>query len=232
MKSILLLHGWNDSNYTSQTDSKDAWNNRQVFVDKLSKKYKIYKLNFPGFCGQKEPNKPWYLRDYVNYVFKYIKDNDINPDYILGYSFGGAVALLYNKMIDPNQKIVLVSPAIKRINSKSHSFISTPSFMEPIRSKLRYLYLRYIVKNPYILHGTKFLNESYNNIVRVDLFNDLLSINPKNITMIFGSKDNMVDVEYIKNNINEGLKKKMFIIKGGTHDIANSHPDDIISYIK
>ena len=57
MKSILLLHGWNDENYTSQTDSKDAWDNRKVFVDKLSKDYKIYKLNFPGFCGQEEPDK-------------------------------------------------------------------------------------------------------------------------------------------------------------------------------
>ena len=44
MKSILLLHGWNDENYTSQTKSKDAWDNRKDFVDKLSKHYKIYKL--------------------------------------------------------------------------------------------------------------------------------------------------------------------------------------------
>ena len=69
MKSILLLHGWNYENYTNLTTSKDAWDNRKDFVDKLSKEYTIYKLNFPGFCGSPEPDKPWYLKDYVEKEF-------------------------------------------------------------------------------------------------------------------------------------------------------------------
>ena len=56
-KTILLLHGWNWKNYTSLTKSKDAWDNRKDFVEKLSKKYNVNKLNFPGFCGEPEPNK-------------------------------------------------------------------------------------------------------------------------------------------------------------------------------
>ncbi|MBR6073391.1 MAG: alpha/beta hydrolase [Bacilli bacterium] len=225
MKSILLLHGWNDENYTSQTDSKDAWDNRKVFVDKLSKDYKIYKLNFPGFCGQPEPDKAWYLKDYVEYVFKYIKDNNLKVDYILGYSFGGAVATLYNVMKDPTQKIILISPAIARngVTTKIHN--------NPLRNKLRNIYLKYIVKNKYMIHGTKFLNDSYQNILRIELIKEVNLIKPDLLTIIYGSEDNMVNPNYVINNLDEEHKKRVYMVDGGSHDIANSHPDDIISIL-
>ena len=137
MKKILLLHGWNYENYTSRTESTDAWDNRKEFVDKLSKEFEVYKLNFPGFCGEAEPNNPWYLKDYVDYVFNYLSSNKLNVDYILGYSFGGAVATLYNVMKDPTQKIILISPAIARTNVKPDE--SKPS---GLRSALRDLVLK------------------------------------------------------------------------------------------
>ena len=54
-------------------------------------------------------------------------------DYILGYSFGGAVAVKYSLLYDKNQKIILVSPAITRDKGKSKNMIKTPKFMRPIR---------------------------------------------------------------------------------------------------
>ena len=226
MKSILLLHGWNDENYTSQTKSKDAWDNREDFVDKLSKHFKIYKLNFPGFCGQTEPDKPWYLKDYVEYVYKYIKDNNLKVDYILGYSFGGAVATLYNVMKDPTQKIILISPAIARNNVTPKDKPTNP-LLKPIKN----FYLKNIVKNKYMLHGTKFLNESYQNIVRIELIKELNMIKPDLLTIIYGSEDHMVNPNYVMNNLDNKHKDKVHVIEGGSHDIANSHPDDIISIL-
>ena len=225
MKSILLLHGWNDENYTSQTKSKDAWDNRKDFVDKLSKHFKIYKLNFPGFCGEPEPDRSWYLKDYAKYVFDYLKTNKINVDYILGYSFGGAVATLYNVMFDPTQKIILVSPAIAR------NGVTTKIHTNPLRNKLRNIYLKYIVKNKYMIHGTKFLNESYQNILRIELIKELNMINPSLLTIIYGSDDDMVNPNYVINNLDNKHKDKVHVIEGGSHDIANSHPDDIISIL-
>ena len=114
MKKILLLHGWNYRNYSNLTDQKDAWNNRKDFVSLLSKYFEVYKINFPGFCGEKEPKNAWDLEDYAKYVNDYLNKNKINPDYILGYSFGGAVAIMYNRLYDNDQKLILVSPAISR----------------------------------------------------------------------------------------------------------------------
>lgn len=226
MKSILLLHGWNYENYTNLTTSKDAWDNRKDFVDKLSKEYTIYKLNFPGFCGSPEPDKPWYLKDYVEYVYKYIKDNKLKVDYILGYSFGGAVATLYNYMKDPTQDIILISPAIARTNVKPDT--NKPSIL---RSALRKIYIKNVVKNKYMINGTKFLNDSYQNIVRIELINELNKIDPNKLLIIYGDKDEMVDPYKVYNRLDNEHKKRVVFIKDGMHDIANTHTDELISII-
>jgi pimeloyl-ACP methyl ester carboxylesterase len=230
-KKILLLHGWNWKNYTSLTESKDVWNNRKEFVDKLSEKYDVYKLTFPGFCGEPEPERAWELSDFANYVKEYLDKNNIKPDYILGYSFGGAVAIEYNLLFDNSQKLLLVSPAITRNKEKSKHIIQTPKFMQPLRNRLRDFYLVHIIKNNYMINGTKFLNETYQNIVRVELLDELEKIDPKNIKIIYGSIDKQVNPSYVINNINPKFKDSIKVIEGGTHDIANTNADDIISII-
>jgi len=230
-KKILLLHGWDWKNYTSLTKSKDAWANRTKFVKQLEKKFDIYKLNFPGFCGEKEPDRGWELSDYANFVKEYIDKNKIQPDYILGYSFGGAVAVEYSLLFDNNQKLILVSPAITRNKEKSKKIIKTPEFIKPFRTLLRDFYLIHIVKNNYMINGTKFLNESYQNIVRVELIEDIDKIKPDNIKIIYGSLDDMVNPSYVLKNINKKFKDCIYVIEGGSHDIANTHTKEIISII-
>lgn len=230
-KKILLLHGWNWKNYTSMTNSKDAWENRKDFVNALGKEYDVYKINFPGFCGEKEPNKPFNLEDYANYVKNYLQNNSLKVDYILGYSFGGAVALKYHLLYDKNQKIILVSPAITRNKTKSKNMIKTPGFMQKLRIVLRDWYLKHIIKNPYMMHGTKFLNASYQNIVREELIDDLEKINPNMLKIIYGLDDDQVNPNLVINNVSNDIKKRIAIIDGGGHDIANTHKEKIIEII-
>ena len=226
MKSILLLHGWNYKDYTSLTDAKTPWNRRKKFVDRLEEKYKVYKLTFPGFCGEPEPDKPWYYKDYVNYVFEYIKKNKLQVDYILGYSFGGAVATLYNTLIDPNQKLILINPAIARTNVPPRK--KNPS---AIREFFKDLYIKYVVKNPYMTNGTKFLNKSYQNVVRVQLIDELNGIKPELLTIIYGDIDEMVDPHMVYEKLDQEHKNRVVFIKGGKHDIANTHTDELMEII-
>ncbi len=231
MKKILLLHGWNWKNYTKLTNSKDAWNNRKEFVHDLQKNFEVYKLNFPGFCGEKEPKeKLWNLSDYASYVNDFLQRNKLKVDYILGYSFGGAVAIMYNNLYDKNQDIILISPAIVRTTNRVKRIPKTPACFDAIRKKIRDLYLIYIIKNPYMIYGTPFLKESYQTIVRVELLEDLKSIDTNKINIIYGKNDTQVNPLYVYNNVSEKLKKRIFFINGG-HDIANSHTKELIKYI-
>lgn len=232
MKKILLLHGWNYRNYSNLTDQKDAWNNRKDFVSLLSKYFEVYKINFPGFCGEKEPKNAWDLEDYAKYVNDYLNKNEINPDYILGYSFGGAVAIMYNRLYDNDQKLILVSPAISRNYKNSKRFIKTPSILNPIRNFIRDFYLIHFVKNNYMLYGTKFLRLSYQNIVRRDLIKDVNNINPSNLLIIYGEKDDMVKPQYVINNLPVSFRERIIVIDDGGHNIGKTHYKKVIDIIK
>ncbi|MBQ7240843.1 MAG: alpha/beta fold hydrolase [Bacilli bacterium] len=232
MKKILLLHGWDWRNYTELTTSKNAWHNRLKFVNALKKEYEVYMLNFPGFCGEKEPKNEWTLDDYALYVNSYIRTHNIKFDYILGYSFGGAVALKYNLLFNNFQKLILVSPAITRNSSKSIKFIPTPKILKPLRKVVKDLYLKYVVKNEYMINGTKFLNDSYQNIVRVDLTEELLNIKPYNLKIIYGENDNMVNPQKVIDFLPKEYQSRVFVILDGGHDIANTNFKDILKIMR
>lgn len=231
MKKILLLHGWNYRNYTSMTSELDAWHNREKLVKELEKNYEVHKLNFPGFCGEKEPNKAWNLRDFAKYVKDYLDENKLSVDYILGYSFGGAVAVTYNRKFDNNQSLILISPAIIRNHKKSNKFIKTPKILNPIRNKLRDIYLIYKVKTNEMVYGTKFLRATYQNIVRVELLDEIENIDKNKIKIIYGEKDTMVNPTRVIESISKKYKDRIYIIKDGGHDIGNTHVDEIIKII-
>jgi len=221
-KRMLLLHGWNYLNYTKMTNEKDAWHNRKKLVDELSKYYEIVKINFPGFCGEKEPKRAWNLDDYANYIDDFVKNNNI--DIVLGYSFGGAVAVHYSYKYNKKMNLVLVSPAIVRKTKKSKKFVKTPKFLNFIRNKLRNLYTIYVTKTNEMRYGSKFLQNTYQNIVRVDLTNELLSLNKNNVLVIYGKNDEQVKVI-------ENKKLNVKVIEKGMHDIGNTNTNEIVEFI-
>lgn len=216
-----MLHGWNYLNYTKMTKETDAWHNRMNLVNKLSQNFDLIRINFPGFCGEKEPNHSYNLDDYAKLVHQLVKENDI--DIVLGYSFGGAVATYYASKYNKNIDLILISPAIARKEHKSKKFMKTPKMFDFMRNKLRNFYTIYITKTNEMKYGTKFLRNTYQNIVRVDLTNELNKLNPERVTIIYGSEDEQVKI--VKTNL------KTNIIQDGGHDIGNTHTDEIIKII-
>ncbi|MCH5166831.1 MAG: alpha/beta hydrolase [Erysipelotrichales bacterium] len=231
MKKILLLHGWNYKNYTKLTEEKDAWHNRKKFVSELEKNYEVYKLNFPGFCSEKEPKKSWNLSDFAKYVHDYLETNNLKVDYVLGYSFGGAVAVTYNRLYDSKQKLILISPAIVRNYDKSKKFIKTPAFLTPIRNLIRNSYLINIVKTNEMVYGTKFLRDTYQSIVRIELIDEIEKIDPNRLKIIYGTEDKMVNPRLVESKVLDKYKKCIYFIEGGGHDIANTHTKELIDII-
>ena len=231
-ENLLLLHGWDYLLYSSKTKSNDSWDEYKELIKELEKRFNIYKLNFPGFCNQKEPSdKEWNLNNYIQYVNKFLKNNNLQIDYVLGYSFGGAVATKWKTKTKSNAKLILIAPAIIRNTNKSHKFIKTPKFLNKLRKLLRDSYLIYIVKNNEMRYGTKFLRNSYQLIVREDLRKELFSINSKEIKLIYGSEDTAVAPNIIKESAPKSYKS-LYMINGANHDnIITDYVDELIKII-
>lgn len=230
MKKLLLIHGWDYDNYYGRID-KEAWHNRTKFINELEKYYTVKSPDLPGFGLQKEPNvKKYTIEDYAEYIHDYIVKNDYHPDYILGYSFGGAVAVTYLKKYG-DVKLILVSPALIRNHDNSKSFIKTPKILSPIRNSIRNYYLIHKVKVPEMVYGTKFLRNTYQSIVRIELADTLKDFNIEDYIIIYGEKDNMVDPNRMLKLANSNIKNRIHLITGGGHDIANTHTKELVDII-
>lgn len=234
MKSkILLIHGWNYANYTS-SGCTDAWTNRSRFVSELSKHFEVISFALPGFCGEKDPQIPWVLDDFVSFVAQKIQQE--NPDYILGYSFGGAIALRWKKTTgDTRTKIILVSPAIIRRYEKENLSIVQKILKsvlpEKIVSILRDIYLTKVIKNPYYADADSVMRKTYRNIVALDLRDNLVYLSDS-VYLIYGENDTATPPILIKNMLEKCFKKhNLHIISGGGHDIANTHTEELVSVI-
>ena len=230
MKKILLIHGWDYDNYYGRVD-KEAWNNRTKFINELEKYYIVKRPDLPGFGLQKEPNvKKYTIEDYADYIHEYIVKNDYYPDYILGYSFGGAVAVTYLKKYG-DVELILVSPALIRNHNNSKRFIKTPKILSPIRNCIRDFYLIHKVKVPEMVYGTKFLRNTYQSIVRIELADILKEFNIEDYIIIYGEKDDMVDPDRMLKLANSNIKNRIHLITGGGHDIANTHTKQLVDII-
>ena len=230
---ILLIHGWNYTNYTS-SGCKSAWSNRSKFVEALSQYFNVVAINLPGFCGQSDPEKPWTIDDYVDYIDTIIRAE--KPDYVLGYSFGGGIVLRWkNRTKDTAIGAILVSPAIiRRYKNKDLSLVQgvlKAILPNKLISVLRDLYLTKFVKNPYYSKATKVMRETYRNIVAIDLRKDLQELSLP-ITLIYGESDSATPVDLVREVLlSSKAQHKLRVIPAGGHDIANSHTAELTSLI-
>lgn len=240
MKKITILHGWNWHSYASLPNNhhKNPWWDKKIFIEELAKMFKINTLFFPGFVGnENEPNEPWSIIDYVDFVNK----NSQNSDLMLGYSFGASVLLSWKvKTKNKSIPIVLISPAISRKYEKRLPKIilnlsqSLKKNLPGIVYFFRNLYLSYLIKNPYYIYGSRFLKESYLSIVKEDTSKLLEEIDPEQILIIFGKEDTATP-PYLLDKIldkNPELKSRIILIPGAGHNLPNSHPKEIMSYLQ
>ncbi|TRZ77942.1 alpha/beta hydrolase [bacterium] len=239
MKRIALIHGWNYKNYSACAKSDNAWEDRADLLKEIGKDFEVFGFNLPGFCRESEPkNSSWEIEDFARYFENLLVKKNFVPDVVLGYSFGGAIALKWKILFKKDTKVVLVSPALLRAysNKKPQSVLRKvvktllPNFLIEI---LRDFYLAHIVKNPYYYHGTKFLRRTYLNIVSVDMSEELQNVLSNEVQLIFGENDTATPPQLLLEKIqSQELKNRFAIIKDGDHDIGQTHYKEICEVIK
>lgn len=219
-KKLLVLHGWNSNS--------DRW--QEVAEPLAENGFKVYVPDLPGF-GKSDPlQEPWNTNQYIDWIENLISELDLKEFYLMGHSFGGALASkLAVKHAQEVKELFLVSAACirKKTNKKkSFAFISKIikifSFIPGYNFFRKAVYKFIIRKSDYTyVEGT--LKQTYLNVIAEDLSFHLPFIKVPT-TIIWGKKDVSTPIEDA-HYINKQIKNsKLIIIPEAGHDLNRKQP--------
>ena len=217
-RQVLILHGWGSSSGKWQRAGELlAENGLKVIIPDL-----------PGFGESEKPKTAWDLDDYCDFVREFVDFLNLDKFYLLGHSFGGALAVKCSlKFPEKIDKLFLVSAACIRRKSFKVKFLKIISKIFKIRPFfLRKLFYR---KSDYLsVEGV--MKETYLKIIAED-FSGVLSQVQVPTVIIWGERD---DVVPLKNGylIKQRIKNsKLVIIPGGDHDLEQKVPEKLTDVI-
>lgn len=113
-KAILMLHGWGDNLKTFDSLSNS-----------LSKKYKVIRVDLPGFGSSQVPTETWGLADYASFVKEFLTKINVPTIYgLIGHSNGGAVAIkaIAEGNVHPERLILVGSAGIRERTAKKQLY--------------------------------------------------------------------------------------------------------------
>ena len=102
-KSVLILPGWGTTISTYMS-----------LIDNISTYASVYCLDMPGFGESQEPTTSWNLDNYIDFIIKFIRKQNIKELDLIGHSNGGRIIikLMNMKNLDFNvNKIILIGSA-------------------------------------------------------------------------------------------------------------------------
>jgi len=214
-KPFLILHGWGSN--------LERW---IPVAESLAKSgFKVIVPDLPGFGNSEVLTTPWNANHYINWLEGFARQLNLSDFYLLGHSFGGALA---SKMAV--KKLFLVSAACVRKKTTQKSFsakiakvIKLLQFVPyyPIFRKAVY---KFIIRKSDYVYVEGVMKETYLNIVAEDLSFHLPFIKVPTV-IIWGDKDESTPLEDGK-FINERIKNsKLVIIPGAGHDLNRKQPE-------
>jgi len=209
--AILILHGWGGSS--------DSWTNTQEILAK--KNYKIIVPDLPGFGKSGLPSFALNVDEFCKILEKFISELGLDRFYLLGHSFGGALAVKYALKYPQKIKgLILVGAAcFRRKNIKKRiSFLAAKIFkifsFLPFYPLMRRIFYKIFFKKSDYPYFEGVMKESYLKIIKEDLSEDLGKIKVPTF-IIWGQKDK---IKKLKEGlaINKKIKGSVLKIIPGT----------------
>src|SRR3989344_407716 len=222
--TVLMLHGW--------------WRNIYDFnaiVRELKEKYRIIRVDLPGFGGTEMPkDKVWNLDDYVDFVKDFIQKINTKPQVLVGHSFGGRVIL---KDQFGAEKLVLISAAgVKAKKWRKSLFMALAKIGDLVSYVPPLLFVRQKLKNKfYKTIGSDYLESGHMKEVFKAVVEEDLSLLASKIAiptlLIWGKKDMVTPLEDGE-KLSKLIKNSKFeIIPLTGHFSFIDKPDEVVGLI-
>ncbi len=227
-RTILFLHGWG-----SNLSTFDG------LTDILKSRYRVVRVDLPGFGKTEASEKDWDLSCYVDFVREFIKKIEIEPETIIGHSLGGRIAV---KGVSEGAfncpKLVLISSA---------GIEERGIFLRVVMRGLAKI-IKYILYIPPLIFWRKRIRRKIYKMIGSDyedagemkeiferIISENLSILAKNIKLpvllLWGEKDNQTP-------LNQGEKfsrliknSRLEVIENGGHFIHQEKPQKTATII-
>ncbi len=216
-KPFLILHGWGSNS--------ERW---QEVAEIISQKgFKVMVPDLPGFGTSDPLPGPWNTNKYVAWIEEFIKNYSEfrSGFYLLGHSFGGALASkLAVKHSQEIKGLFLVSAAcVRKKTAKKGMFAKISKVVKlfnflPYYNFLRKAVYKFIIKKSDYVYVKGVMRETYLNIIAEDLSFHLPFVKVPT-TIIWGDKDEFTSIEDGR-FINRQIKKsKLVVIPEAGHDL-------------
>ncbi len=153
-KSVLILPGWGTTIDTYKT-----------LIDSISKYACVYCLDMPGFGNSDQPYNSWNTDDYVSFVTKFIKSQNIKELDLIGHSNGGRIIikLLSNNKIDFKVTKAILIGSAGIVHKKNAFYILKIKTYKLFKTIIQFKPIKKIFPNLLLKLKNHFGSEDYKN---------------------------------------------------------------------
>jgi len=228
-KPLLILHGWGSCS--------DRWIKEAEIISATLRPgsgqegFKVIVPDLPGFGASDKLSGPWRTNDYIKWFEEFIKQLGIENFYLLGYSFGGALAVkMAVKYPQRVEKLFLVSAAIirektakKDVAKKVSKVVKIFKFV-PFYKFFRKAVYKFIIRKSDYVYTEGVMKETYLNVISDDVSFNLPFIKVPTV-IIWGDKDQSTPVEDAYTAKKKIKNSKLVIIPGADHLMHKQLPE-------
>ncbi len=226
-KPFLILHGWGSNS--------DRWIN---IAEKVAEKgFKVIVPDLPGFGESDTLTTVWNMNNYIKWLEDFVKDIGFNEFYLMGHSFGGALAVkLAINYPQEVQKLFLISAAsVRKRTTKKKALknvahlVKKLSFL-PFYDIFRKAFYKFIIRRSDYPYVDGLMKETFKNVISEDLAQFTGFIRTPTV-IIWGDKDKSTPIEdaYFMNN--KILNSKLVVINGAGHALNKECPEMLVAKI-
>lgn len=224
-KTVLILPGWGT-----------VINTYTILINSISNYANVICLDMPGFGKSEEPKNSWNLDDYIEFVIKFIKSQNITELDVIGHSNGGRIIIKLMSKKDLSfkiNKLVLIGSAgiVHEKTFKQKSRIRTFKFCKKFAQlkliKMIAPNLLDKVKNHFgsadYKDASKIMKETMVKLINEDVREFLPNINVPTL-LIWGENDTATPIEDAELMEKQIPDAGLIRVKGCAHYVFLENP--------